>query len=382
MRFSILLPTRNGGELLANCVQSVLEQDHDDFELVISDNANTDATPDIIRGLSGVLRVKVVRQENPLPVADNWTAALQASSGDYVLMMGDDDYLLPNALRKLDEVLARHGDPDCVLFNGFSYVCPGAISGNDVSYWAREHFHYGPDFANEAVLDRDQRLSIVCDMFRFRQRIPLNMQTTLFARRAIEKESGSVFRAPFPDHYLLNALLIEGDGWVYLPDRLVVVGLSPKSFGHYFYTQKATAGLAYLGVSTQFPGALPGSELLNGMCAWLANLKAHYPSDLKGIEIDRRGYVRRQVYSWLMQHRYRGISTRELLSRFARLSLSDWTRLLATILDGKSWRRLGRLLRHGRKSQVEVLWHGVMPLPAITNIRDFSVWVRRQTAEQ
>jgi len=33
MRFSVLLPTRNGGALLSNCIASILEQDYDDFEL-------------------------------------------------------------------------------------------------------------------------------------------------------------------------------------------------------------------------------------------------------------------------------------------------------------------------------------------------------------
>ena len=42
MKFSVLLPTRNGGDFLKNTIRSILEQDHDDFELVISDNANTD----------------------------------------------------------------------------------------------------------------------------------------------------------------------------------------------------------------------------------------------------------------------------------------------------------------------------------------------------
>ena len=42
MKFSVLLPTRNGGDFLKNTIRSMLEQDHDDFELVISDNANTD----------------------------------------------------------------------------------------------------------------------------------------------------------------------------------------------------------------------------------------------------------------------------------------------------------------------------------------------------
>lgn len=379
MKFSVLLPTRNGGPFLENCIRSILEQDHDDFELVISDNANTDATPGIIRGFSGDRRLKVIRQTTPISVSENWTAALQASSGSYVLMMGDDDYLLPGALRRLDEVLARHGEPDCILYNGFSYVSPNAISDNPASYWAQAHYHYGPDFGKEAVLERTHRLSIVNDMFHFRQRIPLNMQTTLFARRAIEKECGSVFQAPFPDHYLLNALLIAADKWVYLPERLVVVGVSPKSFGHYFYSQNAGAGLAYLGISTHFQGALPGSELLNGMCAWLLDLKSRYPEELKGIKIDQRGYVRRQVYSWLLQRRYGGISSGELASRFANLSIGNWARLLATAIDGESWRRLGRLLRLRRKSQAETLWHGLMPLPEIANIREFAGWLQRQT---
>jgi len=377
MRFSILLPTRNGGNFLDNCIRSILEQDHDNFELVISDNANTDTTPDVIRRFSDNPRLKVIHQTATIPVSENWTAALQASSGDYVLMMGDDDYLLPGALRKLDEVLVRHGEPDCILYNGYSYVSPAAISDNPASYWAQEHYHYGPDFGNEAVLERTHRLGIVTDMFRFRQRIPLNMQTTLFARRAIEKECSSIFQAPFPDHYLLNALLIAADKWVYLPERLVVVGVSPKSFGHYFYSQKAGAGLAYLGISTHFPGALPGSELLNGMCVWLLALKTRYPEKLKGIEMDQRGYVRRQVYSWLLQRRYGAISTGKLASLFANLSLGNWARLLATAFDGESWRRLGCLLPFRRKSQAETLWHGLRPLPDIANIREFAKWLQQ-----
>lgn len=379
MKFSVLLPTRNGGNCLDNCIRSILEQDHSDFELVISDNANTDLTPDIVRGFSVDPRLKVIRQTAPIPVSENWTAALQASSGDYVLMMGDDDYLLPGALRRLNEALARHGEPDCVLYNGYSYVSPNAISDNPASYWAREHYHYGPDFGKEAVLERTHRLGIVKEMFRFRQRIPLNMQTTLFARRAIDQECGGAFQAPFPDHYLLNALLIAADKWIYLPEKLVVVGVSPKSFGHYFYSQDAEAGLAYLGISTHFPGALPGSELLNGMCSWLPDLKARYPEELEGIEIDQRGYVRRQVYSWLLQRRYGGISTGELASRFASLSIGNWAHLLATAFDGESWRRLGRLLRLRRESQAETLWHGLMPLPEIANIREFAEWLQRQT---
>jgi len=378
MRFSILLPTRNGGDFLENCIRSILEQDHDDFELVISNNANTDSTPKIISQFKIDSRVKVVHQDFPISVSKNWTAALQASSGEYVLMMGDDDYLLPNTLRRLDDALEQYSEPDCILYNGYSYVSPKAISDNSDSFWTKEHFHFEPGFGKEGVMDHKQRMDIVFDMFHFKTRIPLNMQTTLFSRRAIEKECDSIFRAPFPDHYLLNALLISADKWVYLPEQLVVVGVSPKSFGHFFYSQKAGAGLDYLGINTHFSGALPGSELLNGMAVWLHDLKIEYPEELKSIEIDWPGYIRRQVYSWLQQYRYGGINKKELISRFTSLSVRNWLRLMVAAVDAESWRRLVRLLRFGKKSQAETLWHGLIPLPGIVNIREFVSWLAKQ----
>ena len=378
MRFSILLPTRNGGDFLENCVRSILEQDHDDFELLISDNANTDATPEIIRQFKDDSRVVVVRQDSPISVSENWTAALQASCGDYILMMGDDDYLLPGTLRRLDDALVQYDEPDCILYNGHSYVAPKSVSDNPGSFYASPFFLFGPDFGREGVIDHKQRMDIVFDMFRFKVRIPLNMQTTLFSRGAMERECDSVFRAPFPDHYLLNALLISAEKWVYLPDNLVVVGISPKSFGQFFFSQKAEAGLDYLGITTDFKGALPGSALLNGMGAWLHDLKAEYPAELKCIKMDWQGYVPRQVYSWLLQYRYGGIDRSELISRFTSLSVKNWGRLFTSAYDAESWRRLGRMFQFGKKSQAESLIVALKSLPEVADIHEFSQWLLLQ----
>jgi hypothetical protein len=57
-------------------------------------NANTDTTPDVIRGLFSDPRLKVVRQAKPISVAENWTAALQASRGDYAVTFISDSLTL------------------------------------------------------------------------------------------------------------------------------------------------------------------------------------------------------------------------------------------------------------------------------------------------
>ena len=48
-RLSVGLPVYNGEKYLGQSVESLLGQNYEDFELIISDNASTDATPDICR---------------------------------------------------------------------------------------------------------------------------------------------------------------------------------------------------------------------------------------------------------------------------------------------------------------------------------------------
>ena len=85
-----MLPTRNGGAFLENCIGTILDQPYDDMELVVSDNANTDNTPNFLASISDP-RLKVIRTEEPVSVTENWNRALNSSSGDYILMIGYDD---------------------------------------------------------------------------------------------------------------------------------------------------------------------------------------------------------------------------------------------------------------------------------------------------
>ena len=381
MKFSVLLPTRNGGPYLENCIRSILEQGYDDMELVISDNANTDKTPEIIRQFVGDSRVKTMRLGCVLSVTDNWNNALNGSSGDYILMMGDDDYLLPGYFRRMEQILAKYNQPDCVLHNAYSYVAPGSIADNPHSFYSESHFHFGGDLAKEGLLTPEQRSGIVHDMFDFKVRIPLNMQTTLVARKAFGKVNGGLFQKPFPDHYALNALLLTAPNWVFSPEKPLVVGVSPKSFGHYVYSNQQNSGLKYLGINADFKGRLPGSELMNGMHVWLVLLKKSYPELLKDVEVDRAGYVRRQFYAWFMQRKLGALSAGDLMRNMGLLSFSDWLGLAATAFDKASWARLLRLLSlDSKNSSAEAQWHSLRPLEGVKDIRQFDHWLARQSS--
>lgn len=94
MKISILLPTRNRLDLLKLAIESVRLQEYSDWEIVVSDNASDDDIGAYVQSL-GDPRIRCRRFEQLVPVTDNWNAALEAATGEYFVMLGDDDALVP-----------------------------------------------------------------------------------------------------------------------------------------------------------------------------------------------------------------------------------------------------------------------------------------------
>ncbi len=337
VRFSVLLPTRSGAEYLPGAIDSVLDQTGD-FELVVADNANTDETPVILASRAGDPRLRVVRSSEAVPVTENWMRALRAARGEYFLMMGDDDLLLPGFFDRIDALLKRHEDPDCLTFDAYSYVAPESFNSDAPALWSPWHFdprRLGP----ERELTQAERVAIVRDMFRFRVRYPLNMQLTLFSRSATASVPGDVFRAPFPDHFALNSLLLRARRVVVTKERLLVIGVSPKSFGHYFYSGQQVQGLRYLGSDSVFPGRVEGSELVNSTYAWLMELRRTYP-EVASIRIDRWQYIIRQVNHWYRQVEFGKLPFSALGERARSLK---WWEIVPAMVSVFGYRAVGRL---------------------------------------
>jgi glycosyltransferase involved in cell wall biosynthesis len=373
VRFSVLIPTRNGGEFLPDVLRSALSQ-NGDFEVVVSDNANTDDTAQVLSSYADHERLVVVRSDKVLSVTENWMQALHAARGDYLLMIGDDDLLLPGFFGRMDAVLARHADPDCVTFNGYTYVAPGSFESEAPAYWSSQHFDLGP-LRPERELARGERLGIVRDMFRFKVRFPLNMQLTIFSRNAVAAVPGDFFRAPFPDHFALNSMLLRAGRVVVTDERLLVVGVSPKSFGHYFYGGKQREGVRYLGSGAAFPGMIEGSELINSMYAWLIELRRTYP-ELSTVPIARWQYAARQVNHWYRQVEFGGLRPGALGERARSLKPLEVATVMLPMLGYRAMRRIRDQIRGTKRSYISDSWPALRPTPHRT-IADFAASLPR-----
>ena len=383
MKFSVLLPTRNGGPYLADCIKSILDQSYEDMELIISDNANTDETPEVITSFSADPRVKTLRTDKPVSVIENWNNTLYASSGDYVLMIGDDDYLLPGYFKKMEAIIEKYDQPEGITCSGYRFIAPNSLEGNPTSFYSDPYFDFDSDLKSEGLLKPGMAHSIVKDMFRFKVRVPLNTLPHLWSREAIDRVEGDIFRPPYPDHYALNSLLLKAKSWVFVPDQLFIISLTPQSYGHYVFSgNEQSEGNNYLGISTNFEGRLPGNELVNNQHVWLNLLKENHKNFLGDIKICRRNYVRRQIYFWYCQCRYGTMPLKEMAKLLGKLTPLDWLGLCSITWDPKSWKMLGALIKLFKSSKVEAFYYGPRFLDGISTVKEFADWIIKKNATE
>ncbi|GIH91026.1 glycosyltransferase family 2 protein [Planobispora siamensis] len=98
---SIGLPVYNGADRMEGVVRSVLEQDHENLELVISDNASTDHTEELCRELARRdSRVVYHRQRENIGATNNFIYVGDVARGAYLRWAGDDDRLEPSCISR------------------------------------------------------------------------------------------------------------------------------------------------------------------------------------------------------------------------------------------------------------------------------------------
>ncbi len=100
-KVSIGLPVRNGGDLLSLAIQSILAQDFGDIELLISDNASDDATPDTCADYARIdRRIKIVRHDRAITGIRNFEFVLDNTTREMFMWAAHDDSRMPDCISR------------------------------------------------------------------------------------------------------------------------------------------------------------------------------------------------------------------------------------------------------------------------------------------
>jgi dTDP-L-rhamnose 4-epimerase len=121
--FSLLIPSYNRPEYLKLAIESILSNTCPDFEIVVSDDksprANEIASMLAVYIESG--KVRYFAQQHNLGWSDNRNFLISKARGNFVVLLGDDDMLLPHSLERLAHHILLAPEHDLYTF-GFSVI--------------------------------------------------------------------------------------------------------------------------------------------------------------------------------------------------------------------------------------------------------------------
>jgi len=106
-RVSVILPTFNRGWVVTEAVESVLDQDYANLELIVIDDGSTDGTKGLLSRFGD--RIAVIRQVNR-GVSAARNAGIRASSGELIALLDSDDTWLPGKVTAQVSFFSNHPD--------------------------------------------------------------------------------------------------------------------------------------------------------------------------------------------------------------------------------------------------------------------------------
>jgi len=146
-KFSIILPVRNGGSYVKECVNSILSQTRNDFNLIVLDNASTDGTLEWITALQDE-RIVIYPSAKSLSIEDNWARIAPVPKNEFMTCIGHDDILLPHYLEEVNKLIEQC--PDASLYQThFNFI--DATGGLIRNCAAMEEMQTARDFLRDIL---------------------------------------------------------------------------------------------------------------------------------------------------------------------------------------------------------------------------------------
>ncbi len=223
VRFSIIIPTRERAETLRFSLQTCVDQDFDNYEVIVHDNCSSQATREVVEAFSSD-RIRYIRSDLPLAMSDSWERAVSFARGDYVLVIGDDDGLLPHSLRLLDRML-RELSVDLLRWSCIPYFWPN---------------HPLPDKQHNLVIPLGTTghllpgREVIQDVANYRigyEALPMiyNSAVRRDLIESLRKQTGRVFHSGIPDIASGFAFAFLAKNYISLQFPLSIAGSSGKS---------------------------------------------------------------------------------------------------------------------------------------------------------
>lgn len=221
-RISIVIPTFNRASYLKEAIESSLAQDYENLEVIVTDNASTDETPQVAATYNSDVRFNYHRNSENLGMVGNWRRAVfEYLTGDFFLILSDDDFLVDNSyITKAVGLIKREKDIVALVANSFIlYEDTGekvrfdlpferTMEGKDVFLNQKRDKSKGFTLSNTLFkVDLTKKLNAFTNSYNSSCDLELFWKLCLFGRVGVINDHVSIYRR----HSRNESTLVKGD---------------------------------------------------------------------------------------------------------------------------------------------------------------------------
>ena len=231
-KYSVIIPTRERADTLYHTLRTMVEQSYDNLQIIVSDNCSQDNTQEVVKSFSDP-RLKYFNTGTRISMSGNFEFGLSQVKEGFVMFIGDDDGLLPEAIQQVDKIVEETGmravtsgiaqyvwpnHPSDRLRNTMSWSIRNNVEIRNSSEWIKNVLSFKPlyTFGLPGMYGGFVHMDVVSAM----------------------KKDGRFFRSQTPDAYSAFASAVELKEYAFAHRPFVLHGASGRSNGaSYFHKQ-------------------------------------------------------------------------------------------------------------------------------------------------
>lgn len=122
--FSVCIPNFNYSNFLKLTIESVLSQSFQDFEIIVSDNASTDDSVQMIKAINDS-RITLIENQVNLGFSPNLDKCTQVAKGKFMILLSSDDVMFPMALETIYQVIFNNQNENLVVMTACGVINSG-----------------------------------------------------------------------------------------------------------------------------------------------------------------------------------------------------------------------------------------------------------------
>lgn len=104
IKISIIIPVYNGEKTIERCINSIINNNYENIEIIVINDGSNDRTLEILEKIKKVeKRLKVISQKNS-GVSAARNLGIKNSTGDYIYFMDADDYIEENCIKTVMKI--------------------------------------------------------------------------------------------------------------------------------------------------------------------------------------------------------------------------------------------------------------------------------------